>query len=94
MGLIFDDRGNPMSPSHANKKGVRYRYYVSQAILQNRKSEAGSVSRISGPDIELIVVDSVRQAIVDRNVAANNHDGDRHSGGREGVVTFIRFTCQ
>jgi hypothetical protein len=24
-----------MSPSHANKKGVRYRYYVSQAILQN-----------------------------------------------------------
>jgi site-specific DNA recombinase len=27
-GLLFDDRGNPMSPSHANKKGVRYRYYV------------------------------------------------------------------
>jgi site-specific DNA recombinase len=34
-GLIFDDCGNPMSPSHANKKGVRYRYSVSQAILQN-----------------------------------------------------------
>jgi Recombinase len=41
-GLIFDDRGNPMSPSHANKKGVRYRYYVSQALLQSRKTEAGS----------------------------------------------------
>jgi site-specific DNA recombinase len=25
-GLIFDDCGNPMSPSHANKKGVRYRF--------------------------------------------------------------------
>jgi hypothetical protein len=24
-GLIFDDRGNPMSPTHATKKGVRYR---------------------------------------------------------------------
>jgi DNA invertase Pin-like site-specific DNA recombinase len=24
-GLIFDDRGNPMCPSHANKQGVRYR---------------------------------------------------------------------
>jgi site-specific DNA recombinase len=23
VGLLFDDRGNPMSPSHANKKGVR-----------------------------------------------------------------------
>lgn len=63
MGLIFDDRGNPMSPSHANKKGVRYRYYVSQAILQNRKSEAGSVSRVSGPDIENIVVAALRRAI-------------------------------
>jgi hypothetical protein len=29
MGLIFDDRGHPMSPSHADKKGVRYRYFVS-----------------------------------------------------------------
>ena len=32
-GLIFDDRGHPMSPSHTNKKGVRYRYYVSHALL-------------------------------------------------------------
>jgi site-specific DNA recombinase len=34
-----------MSPTHANKKGVRYRYYVSQALLQNRKAEAGSIAR-------------------------------------------------
>jgi hypothetical protein len=45
-GLIFDDRGNLMSPpSHANKKGVRYLYYVSQALLQSRKTEAGSIAR-------------------------------------------------
>ncbi len=24
-GLIYDDRGNRMTPSHANKKGIRYR---------------------------------------------------------------------
>src|ERR1700730_13787335 len=83
MGLILDDRGNPMSPSHANKKGVRYRYYVSQAILQNRKSEAGSVSRVSGPDIEAIVVDSVGQARVVRNAEVNNHYADRRSDERE-----------
>ena len=41
-----------MSPSHANKKGVRYRYYVSQAVLQNRKDEAGSIARVSAPDVE------------------------------------------
>src|ERR1700741_4822951 len=28
-GRLFDDRGNRMSPTHANKRGVRYRYYVS-----------------------------------------------------------------
>ena len=41
-GRLFDDRGNRMSPTHANKRGVRYRYYVSHAILQNRRVEAGS----------------------------------------------------
>ena len=51
-GLLFDDRGNLMSPSHANKKGVRYRYYVSQAVLQKRKGEAGSIARVAAPDIE------------------------------------------
>jgi hypothetical protein len=60
MGLLFDDRGHRMSPSHANKNGVRYRYYVSQAVLQNRKSEAGSISRIAAPEIEELVVAAVR----------------------------------
>src|SRR6201982_3332598 len=39
-GRLFDDRGYRMSPTHANKNGVRYRYYVSHALLQNRKAEA------------------------------------------------------
>jgi len=60
MGLLYDDRGYRMSPSHANKNGVRYRYYVSQAVLQNRKSEAGSISRIAAPEIEELVVAAVR----------------------------------
>ena len=38
-GLLFDDRGNRMSPSHANKRGVRYRYYVSHALLQRKKTK-------------------------------------------------------
>jgi site-specific DNA recombinase len=58
--LIFDDRGNAMSPSHANKKGVRYRYYVSQALLQSRKSEVGSVARVSAPEVEEAVCRSLR----------------------------------
>jgi site-specific DNA recombinase len=28
-GMLFDSAGNRMTPSHAVKKGTRYRYYVS-----------------------------------------------------------------
>ena len=54
-GRIFDDRMNPTTPTHANKKGVRYRYYISHALLQRRVSEAGSVARISAPDVEALI---------------------------------------
>jgi site-specific DNA recombinase len=66
-GLLFDDHGNLMSPSHANKKGVRYRYYVSQAMLQNRKDEAGSIARVAAPDIEELVIAALRHQIGDVN---------------------------
>ena len=59
--LVALDRGNRMSPTHANKRGVRYRYYVSHAILQNRKTEVGSIARVPAPDIENLVCDGVRR---------------------------------
>ncbi len=31
-GLLFDSAGNRLTPSHANKKGVRYSYYVKTQI--------------------------------------------------------------
>ena len=48
MGKLFDDRGNPMTPSYAIKKGVRYRYYVSCVLHQGRKEEAGSLAGCGG----------------------------------------------
>ena len=59
-GKLFDDRGNRMSPSHATKGGRRYRYYVSQAILQGRQQDAGSLSRVAAMEIERRVVEAVR----------------------------------
>jgi site-specific DNA recombinase len=60
-GRIFDDRGNRMTPTHTNKKGVRYRYYVSHAILQKRNQDAGNVSRVAAPDLERTVVEALRK---------------------------------
>jgi site-specific DNA recombinase len=62
-GLIFDDRGNPMSPTHTNKKGVRYRYYTSHAVIQGRKEHAGSVPRVSAPEVEALVCEALRGGI-------------------------------
>jgi len=58
-GKIFDDKGNYMSPSHSNKGKRRYRYYVSQAITQFRRNEAGSVSKIPAGEIETFVINEI-----------------------------------
>src|SRR5467141_1450082 len=61
LGRISDDRGNRMSPSHARKGGVKYRYYLSSALLQGMVGSAGSVRRVPAADIEALVVGSVRE---------------------------------
>jgi site-specific DNA recombinase len=60
-GRLFDSAGNHMSPSHSVKKGVRYRYYVSQAILGSRPKDAGRISRLSAPELEGLVEGFLRQ---------------------------------
>ena len=83
-GLLFDSRGNPMSPSHANKQGVRYRYYVSQALIQGRKQEAGAVARVSAPDLEERILAELKTL-----------DRDEGTSGRELVSRLVeRITLQ
>lgn len=78
MGKLFDDRGNAMSPSFSSKNGARYRFYVSSAILRGRKTEAGSVARVSAADIERTLINALRQrlkidkAVPDADVIATN----------------------
>jgi site-specific DNA recombinase len=67
MGRIFDDLGNRMTPSHSNKRGVRYRYYVSHALIQGRKRQAGSVQRIPAVEIEDLVLRAVRMNLSSRD---------------------------
>ena len=47
-GLIYDDRGNIMSPTYSIRRGNRYRYYISSALLHDRRPDAGSLARRSG----------------------------------------------
>jgi site-specific DNA recombinase len=59
LGKIYDDRGNRMSPSYSTKNGIRYRFYVSSALLRGRMAEVGSLGRVSAVKIE----DAVRTAV-------------------------------
>ena len=43
-GLLVDARGERLTPSHAIKKGRRYRYYVSAALI----TEAGTARKAGG----------------------------------------------
>ena len=54
-GLVYDDKGNRLTPSHAVKHGKRYRYYVSQALIQHRHASAGRARRIPAHDLEDLV---------------------------------------
>jgi site-specific DNA recombinase len=60
-GLLFDDAGHRMIPTHATKAGVRYRYYASTPVLHGeaKTAPAGSVSRIPAADIEETVLKSL-----------------------------------
>ena len=61
MGKRRDDRANVMSPSCAGPFCVRYCYCVSQAVQQDRKSDAGSVRRAPATDLETFVLDTLKR---------------------------------
>src|SRR5207237_4317184 len=62
QGKLFDDKGNRMSPSFSTKNGVRYRFYVSSALLRGRKAAAGSLTRVSAQAVEDVIVRALRVA--------------------------------
>jgi site-specific DNA recombinase len=59
VGKLFDDRGNLMTPSWSKRGSKRWSYYVSQAILRGDKANAGSVGRVSAPEIERRVIEAI-----------------------------------
>ncbi len=67
-GLLFDDAGHRMVPTHATKAGIRYRYYVSAPFLHGeaKTASAGSISRVPAADIEDIVRKSIKEHLAAR----------------------------
>jgi site-specific DNA recombinase len=88
-GLLFDDAGHRMIPTHATKAGVRYRYYASTPVLHGeaRTASAGSVSRIPATDVEDTVVKSLKEYLAaDQRKATTSAD---NLGDRETLAEFV-----
>ena len=60
-GLLYDDTGERMIPSHANKKGTRYRYYVSQGLVKGSRRNAPRGRRVPAGELESLVEDRLTQ---------------------------------
>jgi site-specific DNA recombinase len=65
-GLVYDDSGEHMSPTHANKKGTRYRYYVSQSLIKRGRPKASEAAcRVPAADLERLVDDRLCALLTD-----------------------------
>ena len=64
-GMLFDGDGNRMTPTHATKKGKRYRYYVSRPLITSDQIDGSAGLRIPAGEIEQAVTSRMRQWLID-----------------------------
>jgi hypothetical protein len=70
-GLLFDSAGNRMTPSFSKKKqGLCYRYYISQALLQNRSEAASTMMRVPAAAIEEAVAKEMERHLASSEAGA------------------------
>src|SRR5438046_876860 len=55
-GLLVDARGERFTPSHAVKKGRRYRYYISTALITDVGTDRAQGWRLAAREIEEAVI--------------------------------------
>lgn len=77
-GILWDSDGRRMSPSHANKNGARYRYYISR---KDKERQPLPIHRVPAGEIENLVTHQLRQ-----HTDAN---WDTPSPTRETILEYI-----
>ncbi len=61
-GLLYDNTGNRMVPTHARKGKTIYRYYVSTPLVRGSNKRVGAISRVSAAKIDSAVIDTLEKA--------------------------------
>jgi DNA invertase Pin-like site-specific DNA recombinase len=66
-GLVFDERGNRLTPTHAKKGARRYRYYAAGELLQDGRRAAPDALRIPAQALEDAVVQALNAWLTDES---------------------------
>ncbi len=80
-GVLFDAEGEPMTPTHAVKKGVRYRYYVSRRLITNARAKAQREQgqRLPADELERLVVERLKTFFTDADAITESLPPRRRS---------------
>lgn len=71
-GKIFDASGNRYSPCFTNKNGVRYTYYVSQAVVQFKSVPVDNLARLPAYEFEVAVEKAVRKHLPEVEISSES----------------------
>jgi DNA invertase Pin-like site-specific DNA recombinase len=91
-GLLFDDAGHCMIPTHTTKARIRYRYYVSGPHLRGESGTAtlGSISRVPAHNIEGVVLKAVNHHLASRSHQDDNTNSPAQPiNGREELFILL-----
>lgn len=60
LGLVVDESGHRLIPSHSQKRSKRYRYYVSEPLIIEDRQSAPEAIRIPAPELETLVISQLK----------------------------------
>lgn len=63
--ILYDEAGQKLRAVHANKQGVRYRYYVSRKLVEGRRKDADGW-RLPANEVDSVVEHRLTQILHDR----------------------------
>ena len=63
--MAFDESGERLTPTHAVKKGTRYRYYVSKSLITGTAKDHSQGRRIPASNLESLVIGRLRAFLTD-----------------------------
>jgi site-specific DNA recombinase len=85
-GMVFDETGERLTPTHAVKKGTRYRYYVSTSLVTGAEKNRPRGRRIPAGNLEGLVIARLRTFLADPGALLDAVDSESHSGSEQGQL--------